>query len=918
MSAQPKQYPPLPSHNYHCTHRTQPSFKPEKEHRQEEFFSECEPSSRPSYGITIAPRNLLTPPSNLPPPTLASAPSPATSLHSPTTHLTSLPRTKHSNSTAASSSSTRTAAARQRAKGKAPARRGVVEDSDSDLTPASGSSDDDADMTGDDDEVDHDDEDEEEDEEDEGEDDDDEYENLVTPRKGAHKGRSTPTQAALMSSGGAHGAAGSSSLRKKKPGSGVKSKAVGKKKSHPADVPAVSTASASTSKSKVVKTTAGPAGREKKRAIKIEEAAKRRARDAKFDVDGDFGGAVTPSQSMTHPRPQVEADDTSSYGDDESEHGNVTEDEPAFAGLPEAFMGQEVEDLAYGGGDMDDVMAFWEDQETDEEDEQMFIDNLSGSEVDRQSQSSVSIDDSDDSMSDSDFSSSTDDGLDEFGFPIPSATHFPIEDAEGGVDPGLVLMENWDGQFVLVQPRAERSRSRHRGERGSRTAGSVSGSTVASGTEQQGEGLLIDPDAAEHEFDSDSASYWSGMSDEDDGGDTTDSMAEEDMPMLDSPALNELMESQMAEAVLRMAVDAGDVSAMMPLPEAITAAGEPDMGAMGGAGLLVGDGLDVHTPALSTSSSNGPITAPSANLPQTPGPAPAVVTPSLPAPNLIPQMGTFHPTTGDPAQHAVIDGSGTTTKSPFTHRRRSRRNRDAASMASSSRSKEEKKRKSSAHSHPTDPFSPALSAVLAMGAGSAGNGAANAAGKRMRYSSIPGHPRYVAARRAQQQALVDPQDRETTPSDSDAFSLEDMLETEVLMHELGEGGGAGGVGGGASGDDAEHLRHMIRFDRVGVSTYLRRNFGPGARIEMPHHAPNAAGLAALAAHAGGAGGVGGVGSPSGGRARALDDTLVGPMGGRMLMSPVLGAVDEEREARRERRRRKKAAGTGAGMPELKI
>lgn len=49
----------------------------------------------------------------------------------------------------------------------------------------------------------------------------------------------------------------------------------------------------------------------------------------------------------------------------------MTEDDQLLAGIPEAFLGQEVEDLAYGAGDMDtEMMTFWDD-ETDEEEEEV-------------------------------------------------------------------------------------------------------------------------------------------------------------------------------------------------------------------------------------------------------------------------------------------------------------------------------------------------------------------------------------------------------------------------------------------------------------------------------------------------------------------------------------------------------------------
>ena len=74
----------------------------------------------------------------------------------------------------------------------------------------------------------------------------------------------------------------------------------------------------------------------------------------------------------------------------------------------------------------------------------MFIAQLSGSEAERLSISSVQ-DTADDAMSDSGVTSTTDDAVDEFGFPIPSAPSFPVEDNPLEDSP-LVLMENWDGK----------------------------------------------------------------------------------------------------------------------------------------------------------------------------------------------------------------------------------------------------------------------------------------------------------------------------------------------------------------------------------------------------------------------------------------------------------------------------------------
>lgn len=132
---------------------------------------------------------------------------------------------------------------------KASNQRSIFSDSDSELSPPSS-------------------------EEDDGEaeaDENEQYEEVVTPRKGQHKGRVAQNNVANVENSG-----------KKKTASQNKKgkKVVGKKKSHPVEA--------------VTKTTTtGPAGREKKRFTKLEDAERRRARDAKFDVDDDFGNTVS-------------------------------------------------------------------------------------------------------------------------------------------------------------------------------------------------------------------------------------------------------------------------------------------------------------------------------------------------------------------------------------------------------------------------------------------------------------------------------------------------------------------------------------------------------------------------------------------------------------------------------------------------
>ncbi len=445
----------------------------------------------------------------------------------------------------------------------------------------------------------------------------------------------------------------------------------------------------------------------------------------------------------------------------------------------------------------------------------MFISQLSSSEMGQQSQSSVHPSDSDDSMYDSDDASTSDDEVDEFGFPYPSASAFSST-AAAAADAPLVLMENWDGQFVLVQPRQERSRSRRRGSRGSRTAGSIGESTVLSTLDHQG--LIIDPDAAEHEFDEDSdGSSWSGTSDEDEG-DTTDSMEEDDMPVLDSPALQGLIEQQMADISMGIAVNGSSALHQET--------------AHAGPSIVITDVTELQTML--------PPTEPPSTLEPAGGPTQTPVIPQTPQP----VMGTFHPITDDPAQHAVIDGSKTATKSPFTHRRRSRRDSNTSTTKG-------RKRKSK-------PFSPAIPSKAVLP-------------KRARYSSIPGHPRYIAARR-------NAQDREDTPRDSEpgmVMDLEDMLETSALMHDY------------ESASDPH-----FRFDRVPVSTYLQRNLlssgGKDDEFSMPVY-PYLSPKAGM-------------------RSGSMSETLAGPPG-RILISPLLEPVVEHEDgmlSRKERRRARRS------------
>ncbi|BEJ15108.1 hypothetical protein CspHIS471_0408750 [Cutaneotrichosporon sp. HIS471] len=604
----------------------------------------------------------------------------------------------------------------------------------------------------------------------------------------------------------------------------------------------------------------GPNGRDRKRHLKLGEVARRRARDDKFGFGGDRFGGATQMQSRISNAAQIDSDSTSSYGDDESERemtqsladADETEDE-SIGGLHEAFAGHEIEDLAYGAGHPDSSMEddaemeWWNDNETEngdaneEEEDEDFIANLTGSDIDQlQSQSSVHAS-SDDPMSDS--SSETDDACDEFGF----STRF---NHTAGEEP-LVLMENWDGQYVLVQPR--QSRRRERGT-GSRTAGSIGESTSASAGEQH---LLIDEDAND---DSDTTADWSGVED-DDGGDTTDSMAEEDMPVLDSPALDQIIGQQIISPPQYN-------MAMLPHPnpffEAMGAASiEAALEAVAANASIVITDVVATSPSGSTPSTAGAPT-PGIMSVLTPGIAGAIVPQLLPMtpvtsppsgiPAMGPVMGTFS-VCNEHCESAVIDGSKTATKSPFTRRRRNRSS-DSGSVSAKRRPKV------------GDPFSPAV--------------------KKTRYSSIPGHPRYIAARRAAQ-ALMDPLERETTPSEEEnAFSLEDML--DIPGNDMDPT---------VEDPQSPELRHLFRFDKIPVSTYMRRNFSSGSRNRTAPVTPSQGSFSLTTASR--TPNVSGVG---------LSGTLAGPLpypASRMLISPVLQPSEGQAipMSRKERRRVRK-------------
>jgi hypothetical protein len=176
-------------------------------------------------------------------------------------------------------------------------------------------------------------------------------------------------------------------------------------------------------------------------------------------------------------------------------------------------------------------------------------------------------------------------------------------------------------------------------------------------------------------------------------------------------------------------------------------------------------------------------------------------------------------------------------------------------------------------------------------------------------------------------------EEEETSEEEVGMDLEDMLESEILSHDSSHALSHGG-----------HLTPgQYRFDRVPVSTYLRRNFGGsgGARREMDdimaYSSPVGArgmmsfGLAMTQGQAPGIGlgmglgmgmgmnGIGGEVYGAGGDGGwGLGDTLAGPPARMMLVSPGLPAVrdggDDEVLSRKEKRRRRKVdAHTSASL-----
>ena len=204
-------------------------------------------------------------------------------------------------------------------------------------------------------------------------------------------------------------------------------------------------------------------------------------------------------------------------------------------------------------------------------------------------------------------------------------------------------------------------------------------------------------------------------------GDTTDSMDEEDMPILDDPALAGLMEQEVPDTRFGFAVNGSSARFPSPFP-------------------LLGQ-FNVHLPSLGDPSGS-----------------------RLRRARAVPMMGTFHSPPDDSARHAVIDGSRTRIKSIFTRRRfhhLDRRSTSAYPPASSGST-----RPLRARNHPPTPASSGSTRPI----------------RARHHSPAPGFPWSSLPRRP---APAAPSDRQTAPSESNAgpMVLEDMLDTSVLLHE---------------------------------------------------------------------------------------------------------------------------------------
>lgn len=472
---------------------------------------------------------------------------------------------------------------------------------------------------------------------------------------------------------------------------------------------------------------------------------------------------------------------------------------------------------------------------------------------------------------------------DEFGF--PSASDLP-----------LVLMEDWSGNLVFAQPviEAEDKARPSRGTSKSRSKGSKrsgKGSKGSSGSTINGEGpaLLVDAEAFETEGDG----YDDGMSD---GGDTTDSLPEEDMP---SPP--DIIPFSLAAAGLEannaaFGVTTVDEAALardlgLPLADARhlleRARAEEQQHILGGvsnlnvdADTVMSDVSNIQStpfdtmhapnvgsnPALqnqsrtsSASLSTPPVmdaVSPGAQAVASPAPSAAL---STNAPIGLPLMGSFARDAADPERVAVIDGTGKTAPSPFVRR-----------GAACGRSSVKKR---------TFGQSPAASPV-----------------GRPRYSSVPASSRFGSMRGSPLHPNLrhEPFEREDTPSDMEVMvepiSIDDVLDVDALHHYTHD---MDHQAMPDTHDPPRHLRNLQRWERVPITTFRRSRHTGDATALSPGQQSNVGPFR------------GSFTSPS--MASTLAGASTGPLGYAhgMMVSPILEAVHEQSYSHDMRPRRQK-------------
>ena len=483
---------------------------------------------------------------------------------------------------------------------------------------------------------------------------------------------------------------------------------------------------------------------------------------------------------------------------------------------------------------------------------------------------------------------------DEFGF--GSASNLP-----------LVLMEDWSGNLVFAQPvmepeekpRPSRATSKSR-SKGSRRSGK--GSKASSGSTINGEGpaLLVDAEAFETEGDI----YDDGMSD---GGDTTDSLPEEDMP---SPP--DIIPFSLAAAGLEannaaFGVTTVDEAALardlgLPLADARhlleRARAEEQQHILGGvSGLSMDNDIVMSEPLAGLpmpldSMQNPFVFADTGSQEQSRTSSTSLTTPpvhdalspdgigaispaaSANGPIGIPLMGSFTRDAADPERVAVIDGTGKAAPSPFVRRGLARgrsRGTDRGSI---------KKR--------TFGQSPAASPV-----------------GRPRYSSVPASSRFGSMRGSPMHPNMrhEPFEREDTPSDVEIMiepiSIDDVLDVDALHHYTHD---IDHQAISESHEPPRHLRNLQRWERVPITTFRRSRHTGDATIPSPSHQAAAGPFR------------GSFSSPS--MASTLAGASTGPLGypHGMIVSPILEAVHEqsynhEMQPRRRKTRKPTSNGT---------